>query len=156
MKIGVRPKLDLTASATAYTGKMTITGKDSAGNIQKTFIIDLSYTKSAAVTPTPTPYGPRPTPGPGWPYGPRPTPIPGRPTPRPEPTPPGGGIYGDVNDDGVRNNADLILMLNFFSGANVSINRIKADFNGDGKLDQQDLVKMLRWFCGRDTTPGRR
>ncbi|MCL1819849.1 MAG: dockerin type I domain-containing protein [Oscillospiraceae bacterium] len=55
-------------------------------------------------------------------------------------------IYGDLNRDGVVNNADLILLLRYFAQPNIAIDIAAADVNGDGVVNNADLILLLRFF----------
>jgi len=55
--------------------------------------------------------------------------------------------YGDLNDDGRVDSADLILMMRYFAQPNVSINMAAADVNGDGVVNQADLIHFTRFFA---------
>ena len=56
-------------------------------------------------------------------------------------------LFGDVNNDGVVDSADLVLMLRFFAQPGVVINLEAADVNGDGVIDSADLILLLRFFA---------
>jgi len=55
--------------------------------------------------------------------------------------------YGDLNDDGFVNSADLVLLLKFFAQPGVNINMAAADVNGDGSVNNADLIHFMRYFA---------
>ena len=56
-----------------------------------------------------------------------------------------GGLWGDVNGDGVVDAADAQLILNYRSGIIPTMPVVEAaDFNGDGVVDGNDLLDMFR------------
>jgi len=60
---------------------------------------------------------------------------------------PGNAVYGDLNNDGRINNADLILMQRYFSVPGITINTANADVNGDGRVNNADQILFLRYFA---------
>jgi alpha-tubulin suppressor-like RCC1 family protein len=56
-------------------------------------------------------------------------------------------LYGDINNDGLVNNADLILMLRYFAQPGIEINLVVADVNGDGVVNNADLVLLMMYFA---------
>jgi subtilisin family serine protease len=63
-------------------------------------------------------------------------------------------LYGDVNSDGTVNNADVMLMLAWFSDKTVQLNQINGDVDGNGVLDNGDVMRMLAWFADKTTVLG--
>lgn len=59
-------------------------------------------------------------------------------------------IPGDVNDDGERNNRDLVLLLRFLNGWKVRINVDAADVDGDGKPGMKDVALLQQYLNGWD------
>jgi len=58
-------------------------------------------------------------------------------------------LYGDVNNDTVVDNKDLVLFKRYFAGIITSfINTSSADINNDGVVDNKDLVLVKRYFAG--------
>ena len=55
--------------------------------------------------------------------------------------------YGDINNDGFVNSADLVLLLRFFAQPGVNINMAAADVNGDGSVNNADLIHFMRYFA---------
>lgn len=70
-----------------------------------------------------------------------------------------GGNYGDLNDDGVINAADVTLMRRYlavppheraaFAAAN-GINRANMDVNGDGQVNEADLARLMQHVAATD------
>ena len=57
--------------------------------------------------------------------------------------------YGDVNDDGVVNSADALILLNYTVGNNTKeFNLVKADINGDGNINSADALQILKVSVG--------
>jgi len=58
-------------------------------------------------------------------------------------------LYGDVNNDTVVDNKDLVLFKRFFAGLITSFtNSASADVNNDSVIDNKDLVLVKRYFAG--------
>lgn len=55
-------------------------------------------------------------------------------------------IAGDINDDKVVNNKDLIRFLKFLSGWTVDVNEPILDVNGDGKINNKDLLRLFKFL----------
>ena len=55
---------------------------------------------------------------------------------------------GDIKGDGVANNKDIALLMQFVNGWNVEINTECADLNKDGKLNNKDYVLLMRYIIG--------
>lgn len=53
---------------------------------------------------------------------------------------------GDVNDDGVVNVFDEIMLKRFVLYDYQDINKTNADFNGDGNIDVKDIVKLVKFL----------
>jgi uncharacterized repeat protein (TIGR02543 family) len=59
-----------------------------------------------------------------------------------------GILYGDLNGDGVIDNADLILMIRYINtGDSTGIDLATVDVNGDGVRNDDDLTLFLRYFA---------
>lgn len=61
------------------------------------------------------------------------------------------GCRGDVNEDGRLNAKDIILMMRFMLGCDLSgyINGVSvADVDGDGWINSKDLIQVMRWILG--------
>jgi hypothetical protein len=59
-------------------------------------------------------------------------------------------LYGDVNDDGRVDNADLLLLKRYFAGPlppGTRFNMNAADVVIDGKVEQNDLTLLLEFFA---------
>jgi len=70
-------------------------------------------------------------------------------TPTATPTPTPNILYGDVNNDTVVDNKDLVLFKRYFAGVITTfINPSSADVNNDGVVDNKDLVLVKRYFAG--------
>lgn len=57
---------------------------------------------------------------------------------------------GDINADGSVDVKDLVRLMKYISGADVTI--CGSDVNGDGVTDTRDLVRLMRIFRLRDTS----
>ncbi|MBE6152295.1 MAG: hypothetical protein E7165_03170 [Firmicutes bacterium] len=55
---------------------------------------------------------------------------------------------GDVNDDGVVNQADYDALFQSFNGYEVYINESQADVNSDGKVNNRDLLALNSFLSG--------
>lgn len=53
-----------------------------------------------------------------------------------------GGLLGDLNNDGVLDIDDKILLQQYMVDNTVPINELAADINGDGVIDTSDLVQL--------------
>ena len=62
-------------------------------------------------------------------------------------------LLGDVNDDGKVSLADLVLLLRYINGWEVTINTTNADMNTDNKVALADLVLLLRQINRWNDTP---
>ena len=59
-------------------------------------------------------------------------------------------IVGDVNDDGIVNVADAIILRRYLSsGYTVTINESQADANGDGEITIADVVEIRKFIINR-------
>ena len=61
-------------------------------------------------------------------------------------------VPGDVNEDGVIDGIDIILLVRHFNGWTVDINLDNADVNADGNVDGIDIILLVRYFNGWDVT----
>ncbi len=52
-------------------------------------------------------------------------------------------VYGDINDDGVVNNKDILRLLNYISDSSTAINMKVADVNDDGFVDNKDAMILF-------------
>ena len=61
--------------------------------------------------------------------------------------------YGDVNNDGEINTADLVYISKYLAGHEIpeSVNITNGDINGDGKITQADLVVLGKYVSGNYT-----
>lgn len=59
-------------------------------------------------------------------------------------------LIGDVNDDGVVDFLDAMILLKYAADWNVVINDGNSDVNGDGKLDIQDVLALMQYCAGWD------
>lgn len=55
---------------------------------------------------------------------------------------------GDANEDGVVNSADAMIILQYGSGENVTINTVNADVNGDGSANIHDALLLMQYEAG--------
>ncbi|MBO4692973.1 MAG: leucine-rich repeat protein [Clostridia bacterium] len=55
---------------------------------------------------------------------------------------------GDISDDGKVNNQDLVLLFQYLSGWDVTVNQAAVDVNGDGSVDNIDLIRLFQYLCG--------
>lgn len=63
-------------------------------------------------------------------------------------------VYGDVNEDGWLNNADVTILSNYISGK-TSLNvqaKKNADFNGDGKVNELDVLGLEGYITLKEDT----
>ena len=59
-------------------------------------------------------------------------------------------LKGDVNDDKVVDMLDVILLMEWYCGYDVTINLINADVTGDDTPDMLDIITIMEWYCGYD------
>ncbi len=57
-------------------------------------------------------------------------------------------LLGDVNGDGVFDEADVTLMNRYLAGWKVTIVEENADMDGDGRITTWDLIMMERTLAG--------
>lgn len=57
---------------------------------------------------------------------------------------------GDVNNDGIVDLLDALLLLKYLAGQDVLIADYNADFNADGNIDIQDVLLIMQYSCGWD------
>lgn len=53
-------------------------------------------------------------------------------------------IKGDVNGDGIVNNADVVLIISYLSSLTPHLSLEAADVNGDGKVDVADIIAVIK------------
>jgi hypothetical protein len=69
------------------------------------------------------------------------------PNPTPTPTPIEDFIYGDINDDGLVNSVDYMLLTRIILEIPVAnINEDAGDVNRDGKIDTRDAIILSRYL----------
>ena len=59
-------------------------------------------------------------------------------------------VPGDANSDGKVDLNDVLLVFEYGSGKNVSINLYNADVNQDGRVDAQDALLIMQYVSGWD------
>lgn len=57
---------------------------------------------------------------------------------------------GDINNDGKVNISDLLRLLKYISGENVTVVQAALDVNGDGKVNISDLLRLLKYISGEN------
>ena len=119
-------------------------------------VIAMTPTPAPAPTATPAPTdapAPAPTATPAPTDAPVPTATPA-PTAAPAPTdaPAPQRLPGDVNRDEKVNTADVLLLLKYVSGWDVSIAEENADVTGDEKINTADVLQLLKYVSGWDVT----
>lgn len=80
-----------------------------------------------------------------------PAPVPSLNQEEPEP-PTENQNMGDINDDGIKNNKDLALLIQYINGWNVTINKENADTNFDGKINNKDYALLMQYINGWEIT----
>lgn len=76
--------------------------------------------------------------------------------PTTEPTTPSPEInYGDVNNDGKINAADVLLLRKYLSKWEVAINLDNADCNADGKVNAADVLLLRKYLAKWDVKLGK-
>lgn len=60
----------------------------------------------------------------------------------------GAAYKGDVNNDGVVNSADALIILQYSAGIVEDININRADINGDGEVNSTDALQVLQTSVG--------
>lgn len=60
----------------------------------------------------------------------------------------GAAYKGDVNNDGVVNSSDALIILQYSTGLIEDININRADINGDGKVNSVDALQVLQTTVG--------
>lgn len=61
-----------------------------------------------------------------------------------------GHVPGDVNNDGVTNNKDLLRLMKYLKGKDVEVNKVALDINGDGSENNKDLLRLMKYLKGKD------
>ena len=65
-----------------------------------------------------------------------------------------GGLYGDVNGDGVVDMADLAALTRHVARIELLTDLSRADINGDGRISAADVTALARMLTGTgDTEP---
>ena len=59
-------------------------------------------------------------------------------------------LLGDANDDGKVDVADVLIILQYSAGWDVTVNTVKADVTGDGTIGLSDALKILQDCMGGD------
>lgn len=62
----------------------------------------------------------------------------------------GSVLSGDANEDGLVNIYDVLLVLQYSAGWNVTLTTDNADVNNDGVIGPSDAVQILRYCAGGD------
>ena len=57
---------------------------------------------------------------------------------------------GDINNDGKVIISDLLRLLKYISGENVTVVQAALDVNGDGKVNISDLLRLLKYISGEN------
>lgn len=60
----------------------------------------------------------------------------------------GAAYKGDVNNDGVVNSADALIILQYSAGIVEDININRADINSDGEVNSADALQVLQTAVG--------
>lgn len=60
----------------------------------------------------------------------------------------GAAYKGDVNNDGVVNSTDALIILQYSAGIVGDININRADINGDGEVNSADALQVLQTSVG--------
>ncbi len=61
-----------------------------------------------------------------------------------------GRIPGDANDDGEVTTRDALLIMQWISGFDVTINEANANCNGDDEVTTRDALVIMQWISGFD------
>ena len=61
-------------------------------------------------------------------------------------------VAGDADDSGETNIYDALLVMQYQSGWNVSVNKTNSDVNGDGAVNLNDALLILLYGAGEDVT----
>ena len=77
-----------------------------------------------------------------------PTPESPTPTPTPEITPDPTGILGDVDENGIVNIVDALLVAQFYVGLDVTINESLADVSCNGTVEIVDALLIAQYYVG--------
>ena len=59
-------------------------------------------------------------------------------------------LPGDVNGDGAVDGRDVLRLMKYFAGQDVTINEANADVTGDGAVDGRDVLRLMKYFAGQD------
>jgi hypothetical protein len=57
---------------------------------------------------------------------------------------------GDVTGDGIVNTKDLLRLMKYLSGENVTVSEGALDVDGNGVVNPKDLVRLLKYLSGED------
>ena len=59
-------------------------------------------------------------------------------------------LPGDVTGDGVVDGRDVLRLMKYFAGQDVTIDERNADVTGDGAVDGRDVLRLMKYFAGLD------
>lgn len=59
-------------------------------------------------------------------------------------------IPGDATDDGIVDGRDVLRLMKYFAGQNVTFNESNADVTGDGIVDGRDVLRLMKYFAGQN------
>lgn len=62
--------------------------------------------------------------------------------------------YGDINDDGLIDNRDLVRFNKYLSGQSVEMPDFAADITGDGETNDRDIVRLKKYLAGQSVVFG--
>ena len=63
-------------------------------------------------------------------------------------------VYGDANEDGKINMADVLLLRKYLAKWNVTLNEANADVNGDTKINMADVLLLRKYLAKWNVTLG--
>ena len=59
---------------------------------------------------------------------------------------------GDINMDGLVNEADLEALAKYIAGVEVTVDTRIIDVNNDGVVNSKDIVRLARYLAGQNVT----
>ena len=59
-------------------------------------------------------------------------------------------LPGDATDDGVVDGRDVLRLMKYFAGQEVTFNARNADVTGDGEVDGRDVLRLMKYFAGQN------
>jgi hypothetical protein len=59
-------------------------------------------------------------------------------------------VPGDINGDGMLDDADVTCFMQYNAGWDVEVNMVALDVNGDGSVNNKDVTRLMQYNAGWD------